>query len=160
MKHALPFVLALMVTPVAMFAQEKPVIVVQEFSAAPGVEWPYDMKTMQAQTVAELKVSLGKSFDIVADAPAGATGRVYTLAVKIDDWRHGNAAKRMLVGMGSGREAADIEYRLTDASSKAVIEKKDTIRTNFYAQGSGSVGTLAHPIADKITERINDAKLR
>ncbi|HMF92791.1 MAG TPA: DUF4410 domain-containing protein [Vicinamibacterales bacterium] len=160
MKHALLFVVTSLLTPIAVFAQEKPVIVVQEFTAAPGVEWPYDMKTMQAQTVAELRVSLGKTFDIVADAPSEAHSRVYTLAVKIDDWRHGNAAKRMLVGMGSGREAADISYRLADASSTAVVDRKDTIRTNFYAQGSGSVGTLAHPIADKITDRINEAKLK
>src|SRR5262245_222862 len=157
MKYAWLFAVGLTLTSVAVSAAEKPVIVVSEFSAAPGVEWPYDMKTMQAQTVAELKVSLGKTYDVVADTPAARAGSVYTLAVKIEDWRHGNAAKRMLIGMGSGREAADISYSVTDASSKVVVEKKDTIRTNFYAQGSGSVGTLAHPIADKITERINDA---
>jgi hypothetical protein len=62
--------------------------------------------------------------------------------------------------MGSGREAADIGYRVTDASSKVVVERKDTVRTNFYAQGSGSIGTLAHPIADKITDRIDEARLK
>jgi hypothetical protein len=160
MKHSLLFVVSLILTPVAVSAQDKPVIVVQEFTAAPGVEWPYDMKTMQAQTVAELRVSLGKSFDIVADAPSAAPGRIYTLAVRIEEWRHGNAAKRLLVGMGSGREAADIGYRVTDASSKVVVERKDTVRTNFYAQGSGSIGTLAHPIADKITDRIDEARLK
>src|SRR5262249_34262124 len=159
MKHAL--LASLILTSVALSAAEKPVIVVKEFTAAQGVEWPYDMKTMQAQTVAELKVSLGKTFDVVAEAPAAAAASVYTLSVKIEDWRHGNAAKRMLIGMGSGREAADISYSVTDASSsKVVVDKKDTIRTNFYSQGAGSVGTLAHPIADKITERINDAKLK
>ena len=160
MKFRLLLVIGLAVAPLALFAQDKPVIVVQVFTAAPGVEWPYDMKTMQAQTVAELKVALGKSFDIAAEAPSAAHGNVYTLAVEIVEWRHGNAAKRLLVGLGSGREAADIQYRLTDGSAKNVIDRKDTIRTNFYSQGAGSVGTLAHPIADKIADRIEDAKLK
>jgi hypothetical protein len=34
------------------------------------------------------------------------------------------------------------------------------VRTNFYSQGAGSVGTLAHPIADKIADRIKEAKLK
>ncbi len=152
--------LALALFPAALVAQDRPVIVVQEFTAAQGVQWPYDMKMMQAQTVAELKVSLGKTFEITAEPPPAGKGSVYTLAVKIVEWRAGNAAKRVLVGLGSGREAVDVEYSLTDGSGKRVIEKKDTIRTNFYSQGAGSVGTLAHPIADKITERIKDAKLK
>ena len=160
MKLRLLLVIGLAFAPLSLSAQDKPVIVVQVFTAAPGVEWPYDMKTMQAQTVAELKVALGKSFDIAAEAPSAPHGNVYTLAVEIVEWRHGNAAKRLLVGLGSGREAADIQYRLTDGSAKNVIDRKDTIRTNFYSQGAGSVGTLAHPIADKIADRIKDAKLK
>ena len=62
--------------------------------------------------------------------------------------------------MGSGREASDIQYRVTDTAGKNVVERKDTIRTNFYSQGAGSTGTLAHPIAQKIADRIKDAKLK
>ena len=163
MKHRLLLVIGLALAvraPLGLSAQEKPVIVVQVFTAAPGVEWPYDMKAMQTQTVAELKVMLGKTFDVAAETPSTAHGNVYTLAVEILEWRHGNAAKRLLVGLGSGREAADIQYRVADGSGKNVIDKKDTIRTNFYSQGAGSVGTLAHPIADKIADRIKDAKLK
>jgi len=141
-------------------AQDKPTLVVQPFTAAAGVEWPYDMKVMQSQMVAELKVALGKTFNIVAESPSDAHGNVYTLNAEILEWRHGNAAKRLLVGLGSGREAVDMKYSVTDTSSKAVVDKKDTIRTNFYSQGAGSVGTLAHPIAEKVAERINDAKLK
>jgi hypothetical protein len=144
----------------ALFSQEKPVIVVQVFTAAADVVWPYDMKQMQAQAVAEFKVSLGKDFDIVAEAPATAKGNVYTLDAEITAWRPGNAAKRLIVGLGSGRESADIQYRVTDGSGRKVVERKDTIRTTFYSQGAGSTGTLAHPFAEKIAERIKDAKLR
>ncbi len=55
MKQWLLLVIGLALSPLGLSAQEKPVIVVQVFTAAPGVEWPYDMKMMQAQTVAESK---------------------------------------------------------------------------------------------------------
>jgi len=103
---------------------------------------------------------LGKEFAIVAEAPTTPQGTVYTLDAEITAWRPGNAAKRILVGLGSGREATDIQYRVTDGSGKKVLERKDTIRTNFFSQGAGSTGTLAHPIAEKIAERIKDAKLK
>jgi hypothetical protein len=41
-----------------------------------------------------------------------------------------------------------------------VLEGKDTVRTNFFSQGAGSIGTLAHPIAQKLAERIKNAKLK
>lgn len=143
-----------------VYSQGKPVIVVQSFTAATGVQLPYDLKQMQAQLVAELKVTLAKEFDITAEAPAGPSGSVYTLDGEIVDWRPGNAAKRIMIGLGSGREATDIRYKVTDSSGKSALDQKDTIRTNFYSQGAGSIGTLTHPIALKIAERIKDAKLR
>ena len=143
-----------------MSAQGKPTIVVHPFTAAAGVELPYDMKLMQAQLVPELRVMLGKQFEVVAEAPTTADGTVYALNGEITGWRAGNVAKRLLVGMGSGRESSDLEYSLIDPSGKKVIERADTIRTNFYAQGSGSTGTLAHPIAQKIADRIKDARLK
>jgi hypothetical protein len=146
--------------PAVLSSQDRPVIVVNAFTTASGVELPYDLKQLQAQLVAEFKVMLGKQFAIVAEAPATPPGSVYVLDAEIVSWRPGNAAKRLLVGLGSGREAMDIQYRVTDASSKKVIERKDTIRTNFYSQGAGSTGTLAHPIAQKIAGRIKDARLK
>ena len=62
--------------------------------------------------------------------------------------------------MGSGRESSDVVYRVTDSGGAKVLDKKDTIRTNFYSQGAGSTGTLGHPIAQKIAERIKSAKLQ
>ena len=158
-KHWL-LVAGLSLWPAALAAQDKPVIVVQPFTTAAGVNLPYDMKLMQAQLIPEFKVMLGKDFDILAEAPAEASGKVYTLNAEITGWRAGNAAKRMLVGMGSGRESSDIQYRVTDSAGKHVVDRKDTIRTNFYSQAVGSTGTLAHPIAQKIADRIQDAKLK
>jgi hypothetical protein len=160
MKNCLPLVAGLLLSTVSPSAQGKPVIVVQPFTLAAGVELPYDIKLMQAQLVAELKVMLGPEFDIAAEAPATTPGKMYTLDAEITGWRAGNAAKRLLIGLGSGREASDIEYRMTDGSGRKVLEREDTIRTNFFSQGAGSTGTLAHPIAQKIADRIRDARLR
>ena len=152
--------LTVMTTPHALRAQVKPVLVVQALTTASDVTLPYDMKLLQTQLVAELKVMLAKELDVVAESPSAPTGSVYALSGEITSWRPGNAAKRLLVGLGSGREAMDLQYRVSDASGKQVVGSKDTIRTNFYSQGAGSTGTLAHPIAQKIAERIKDAKLK
>jgi uncharacterized protein DUF4410 len=145
---------------IGVASQSKPQIVVQPFTTARGVELPYDLNVLQAQLVAELKVMLGSQFNIVAAAPALSPGEGYSLEGEITAWRPGNAAKRMLVGMGSGREASDVTYRLSDASGKKVLEREDTVRTNFYSQAAGSTGTLTHPIAQKIADRIKDARLK
>ena len=160
MKKGLLLAIGLALSAVALSAQGKPVIVVKVFTTASGVELPYDMKLMQTQLVPEFKVMLGKEFDVVTEPPAAPQGTVYTLDAEITAWRPGNAAKRLIVGLGSGREASDIQYRVTDGSGKKVIERKETIRTNFYSQGAGSSGTLAHPIAQKIADGIKDAKLK
>src|SRR5712691_4368124 len=80
MKKYLLLVVGLTLSPIVLSSQEKPVIVVQVFTAASDVVWPYDMKQMQAQIVAEFKVTLGKDFDIVAEAPSTPPSKVFTLA--------------------------------------------------------------------------------
>ena len=154
MKKTFILLLGIAMSVTELWSQGKPVLVVNTFTTAAGVELPYDLKQMQPQLVAELKVMIGQDFDVVAEKPASAQGSVYTLDGEITGWRPGNAAKRMLIGLGSGREASDISYSVTDGSSKKVVDKKDTIRTNFFSQGAGSTGTLAHPVAQKISERI------
>ena len=155
----LVMVVGLMVGQVVVSAQAKPTLVVQPFKTGPDVALPYDLAMLQTQLVAELKVMLGKQFDVVAEAPAAASGNVYTLDGDITGWRPGNAAKRFLVGMGSGREAMDLTFRVSDPKER-LFERKETIRTNFYSQGAGSTGTLAHPIAQKIADRVEEARLR
>jgi hypothetical protein len=143
----------------AGYAQDKPVIVVHIFTASSDVAWPYDMKQMQIQAVAELKAKLGTRYEIVAEAPATNT-HAYTLDGEVTGWRPGNRAKRMLVGMGSGRESADLHFWLTNAAGKKIVDRKDTIRAEFWGNAyEGSVGQLAHPFADKIAGRVEDAKL-
>jgi hypothetical protein len=152
----LPIILA---APSFASAQDKPAIVVHTFTATPGQPWPYDMKQMAAQTVAELQRKDGKRFDVAVEAPANQT-KTYTLDGEVAEWHPGNRAKRMMVGMGSGRETAKIHYWLTDASGKKVFEHTDTIRAAFWGNGyADSVGQLAQPFADKIADRLAEAKL-
>src|SRR5712664_3027301 len=76
------------------------------------------------------------------------------------EWHPGNRAKRWVVGMGSGRETAKIHYWLTDASGKKVFDHTDTNRAAFWGNGyADSVGQLAQPFADKIADRLAEAKL-
>jgi uncharacterized protein DUF4410 len=160
MNRRLLLVIGLVLLAAHTSSQGKRVLVVQPFTLAAGVELPYDMKQLQTGLVADLKVQIGKDFEVVAEVPSAPQGSVYTLTGEITGWRPGNAAKRILVGLGSGREASDIRYRVADSSGQNLIDRTDTIRTNFYSQGAGSVGTLVHPIAQKIAERIKDAKLK
>ena len=138
--------------------QTRPILVVQPFTAAAGVELPYDMQQLQGQLAAELRVMLSKQFEVVAEAPASSQAPVYTIAGEITSWRAGNVAKRMLVGFGSGREATDLRYQMKTASGEEILNQSDTIRTNFYSQ-AGSTGTLARPIAQKLADRIKKARL-
>lgn len=160
MKKSRLLIVGLACSAATLSSQAKRVVVIQPFTLAAGVELPYDIKLLQTQLVADLKVQIGKEFDIVAEPPPAPQGSVYTLDGEITGWRPGNAAKRIVIGMGSGREATDMHYLVTDTSGQKVLDRKDTIRTNFYSQGAGSVGTLVHPIAQKIAERLKDAKLK
>lgn len=153
-------IVAIALATAGLSSQGKPMIVVQPFTVAPGVKLPYDMEVLQAQLVAEFDVMLGKQFDIVAERPASPPDTIYTLEAEIAAWRPGNAAKRLLVGLGTGREASELRYRIIDRSGQTVLERDDTIRTNFYSSGAGSTGTLAHPIAQKIADRIKDSRLK
>jgi hypothetical protein len=135
------------------------IVVVREFSVGNKTGWPYDAKQLQSQTVAELRAK-SQNADISVGPPATPRTHSYTLDGEIVSWRPGNRAKRMLVGMGSGRESADIRYWLTDEKGKKLFEHKDTIRAEFWGNAYGSsVGELAHPFASKIAARLTEAKV-
>ena len=161
MIRVLSLIVGVLTFTVSLSSQDRAMLVVHPFTIAPGVELPYDMDVMQKQLVAEFKVLLGKDFEVVGETPDAAQDarRVYTLNGVVTAWRPGNAAKRLIVGLGSGREASDIQIRITEAAGEVVLQGKDTVRTNFYSQHAGSTGTLAHPIALKVADRIKIARL-
>jgi hypothetical protein len=140
-------------------AQEKPAIVVQPFTTANGVSWPYDMQRMTSQTLAELQTKDGKKYELSAEAPL-SRAHYYSLSGELLEWHPGNRAKRVLVGVGTGRETAKIHYWLVDETGKKVFEHEDTIRAEFWGNAyADSVGQLAHPFADKIAGSLAQAKL-
>jgi hypothetical protein len=158
------FALALMLTLVSIaeaIGQSKPTLVVNVFFVASGVSCPYDMNQLKLATIGELIQKDGQHFFVVPEPPSqGEGGVVYTLGGEVLEWHPGNRAKRLLVGMGSGRETAKIHYWLIDISGKKVFDHTDTIRQSFSGNPyAGSVGQLAQPFADKIAERLKAAKL-
>jgi hypothetical protein len=123
-------------------------VAVREFRTS--VDFPYDFKQLQIQTVFELKKR---------SVPAGDGGGAYTLEGEVVEWKAGNRATRLLIGLGSGRESAKIHYWLTDPNGTKVFDRTDTIRQSVWGGGTApSAGQLVQPFAVKIAERIADAK--
>ena len=140
--------------------QSKPILVVETFVLPAGVSWPYDMNQLKLETLGELIKKDGQYFFVLAEPVKDAKGAVYTLGGEVLEWHSGNRAKRLLVGMGPGRETAKVHYWLTDKSGKRVFDRTDTIRQAFLGNAyAHSVGQLAQPFADKIAERLKAAKL-
>jgi hypothetical protein len=151
---------AIPLLPATIQAQDKAVVVVREFSVGPNTGWPCDVKQLQSQTVAELRGKAGTRLEVDSESPTTQPSHAYTLNGEIISWRAGNAAKRIMVGMGSGRESAEIHYWLTDEQGKRLFEHKYTIRAEFWGNAyAGSVGQLAHPFASKIAGRLTEAKV-
>lgn len=141
-------------------SQNRPALVVETFTSGANVAWPYDMKQLQSQTMAELKGKDGQKFNIVDTEPADLSASFYRLQGEVIEWHPGNRAKRWVVGMGSGRETAKIHYWLVNQNGSKVFEHTDVIRAEFWGNAyAGSVGELAHPFADKIAKRLQEAKL-
>lgn len=124
-----------------------PLVTVRVFKAT--VDFPYDFNQLQIQTIVELKKR---------GVPAGNADGTYLLEGEVVEWKAGNRATRMLIGMGSGRESAKIRFWLTDQSGTKVYDRTDTIRQSVWGGGAApSAGQLVQPFAIKIAERIAEA---
>ncbi|MGB7332184.1 MAG: hypothetical protein WBD25_12435, partial [Terriglobales bacterium] len=55
--------ITLALVPASLTGQERPTIVLHPFTAGADVAWPYDMKLMQTQTIAEVKAKVGKQYE-------------------------------------------------------------------------------------------------
>ena len=105
MKNIILVILCMQFWVASTQAQEKPTIVFSTFKTAPEVSWPYDMKELQRQVVAELQNKDRKKYNIsTRQAPSFGT-HYLVLEVEVLEWHPGNAAKRALVGVGTGRES-------------------------------------------------------
>ncbi len=141
-------------------AQEKTTLVVHAFSVPTGVQWPYDTKQLQLATIAELKAKCGSRAEVVSEDPSQSKTRVLILDGEVLSWKAGNRAKRLTVGLGAGRETAQIHFYLNDASGKKVFEHTDTIRQSVWGGGyAPSAGELLQPFANKIAGRVAESKV-
>ena len=126
--------------------------------------WPlllrlYNRSLRRQRLSAEMQNKDRKKYEIAAE-PTAAHTHIYTLDGQVMEWHAGNRAKRVLVGVGTGRETAKIHYWLSDENGKRIFEHEDVIRAEFWGnEYADSVGQLAHPFADKIAGRLGQAKL-
>ena len=84
-------------------SQGKTALVVDTFTAAPSMAWPYDMKLLQTETVAELRAKDGQKFNIGAEAAADGTPG-YRLQGEVTEWHPGNRHDSLLVGDRDGEK--------------------------------------------------------
>ena len=70
---------------------ERATLLVHRFTVSPGVPWPYDMKQLATETVAELQRKNSKQFDVLPEASA-SQGHLFTLDGEVTEWHPGNRA--------------------------------------------------------------------
>ena len=70
---------AIPLLPATIQAQDNVVVVVREFSVGPKTGWPYDVKQLQSQTVAELRGKAGSRLEVDSESPVTPSSHVYTL---------------------------------------------------------------------------------
>ena len=147
--------------PLTSRAQDKIVLVIKTFTLDSNAAFPYDLKQLQISVHAEIKTRFSNdAVEVVTEAPATAGGKLYTLDGQFSNWKGGSTAKRVLVGFGSGREGVDFRFSVTDEKGKKVIDRQERIKAEFIGSNyQGNVGQLAHPIADKIGDKVKDSKI-
>jgi Domain of unknown function (DUF4410) len=110
----------------------------------------------QAQTTNALKYSNlfnpVTTFETDAKQPEGT----WSLTANETDYYGGNAATRALIGYGAGRARIEIEYKLTDPSSKVVWTQKIKTKPPF---SWGQLGAVQNQgvAADEQGQRLTDA---
>ena len=141
-------------------SQSKRVLVIEPFTVAAGVELPYDMKQLQAGLVADLRVQIGKEFEVVGEVPAApkpglhADRRVHGMAPR-------QCRKTTPCRYGLWSRSSDLHYRVVKTSGQNVVDQTDTIRTEFLrSECRLGRNLLVDPIAQKIAGRITEAKLQ
>lgn len=85
------------------------------------------------------------------------------LQAKLVDFAPGNAAKRLMVGFGSGRAHARFDFTLKDAASGEVVWQGSVKQTasywfNQYTSSASERGELPEGVAKKLVEQLNKAR--
>jgi Domain of unknown function (DUF4410) len=126
----------------------------------------YEVKdTKAAAAVASVQAATGnalkysnlftsvKTFDSSATQPEGT----WMLEAKETEFSGGSAAKRALVGFGSGRSKITMEYTLYDASKKVVWTKRITTKANFWGAAALGAAQDQGKAMDEQGQKLTDA---
>src|ERR1035441_5979574 len=100
-KRMMPVIFAAALGLAPACAQDKPAIVVHDFTLAPDVKFPYDMNQLQTRAIAMLKDKDGTLFDALPTAPTVQV-RVYILDAEVLEGHKGNTAERDRKSVGEG----------------------------------------------------------
>ncbi|HEU5458054.1 MAG TPA: DUF4410 domain-containing protein [Terracidiphilus sp.] len=144
---------------------------VQAATANPKADKPdlwiakYEADTKAASAVASIQASTAnalkysnlfdsvKTFETDSAQPEGT----WTLTGKETEFSGGSAAKRALVGFGSGRSKVTMEYTLYDAAKKAVWTKKITTKANFWGAAALGAAQDQGKAMDEQGQKLTDA---
>ena len=161
MSKTFAMMFAFFLFPLTSWSQERVVLVVKAFTVDSESALPYDMKQLQISTHALLKARFAKdAVVVVTEEPPAAGGNIYVITGEFSNWKSGNTAKRIFVGYGAGREGVDFHFSITDQAGKKVVDRTERIKAQFLGSDyQGNVGLLVGPIADKIGDRIKNAKM-
>ena len=113
--------------------------------------------SIQVSTVNALKYSnlfaSVKTFESDATQPEGT----WTLSAKEIEFSGGSAAKRALVGFGSGRAKVTMEYSLYDTSKKLVWTMKIKTKANFWGAAALGAAQDQGKAMDEQGQKLTDA---
>jgi hypothetical protein len=87
------------------------------------------------------------------------------LEARLVDFAPGNAAKRIMLGFGSGRAHARFEFTFKDAASGEVLWQDSVKQTakywgNAVSSSSGERSELPQGVAKKLMEQLNKARAK
>ncbi len=140
-----------------------PTIVVDQFTAKTGVDWPYDFKLLQTEMVEKIKKKAGDKAMIVAAAAPTASDKIYKLDGEITRMFQRNDLDGHSGGVSSNTDVVSVHYWLTDPSGKKVFDTSstyDTLATASYSDAVfGTSGPMARDLESDIVGKINGAKI-
>lgn len=125
----------------------------------------FEAESKAAAAVASIQVSTAnalkysnlfgsvKTFESDAKQPEGT----WTLTGKEIEFSGGSAAKRALVGFGSGRAKVTMEYTLYDGAKKAVWTKKISTKANFWGAAALGAGQDQGKAMSEQGQKLTDA---
>jgi len=169
--HIAPMLLLLLLSqPYQALAGEKPLdgyksLVVERFdsSVKGAIGLPDAVRSACVQAIKEdglfSEVTTAEEEAAKAGATEAGKAGLLRLSAQLVDFEPGNAAKRLMVGFGSGRAHAGFEFTLRDPATNQIVWQKRLKQTaSFWFNGTTSSaaerGELPEALAKKLVEEL------